>query len=338
MNAAAVTSAAGALDVAGTAGQPSSLFSSKEWLEVITATYGFEAQALCVGHSALLFSVVQDLRQQRLVSFPFSDYCDPLLADPSDWPELLDGLVAAGVPVHLRVLHARLPDDERFHVRPAGLWHAADLTSDPDHMWSSLPSAARQNVRRAERDGISIRVGTTIDDVELFHAMHRGLRRRRYKILAQPRLFFQLLYDTFVERGRGFVLLAESAGEPVAGLFLIESGGTLYYKFNASTERGSRPNDLLAWHAMTEGHERGLQTLDFGFSDLDQPGLHRFKRKFADREETIMAATHTPPDWNGDAGAAGTALLGRITDLFVDPLVPDTLAARAGDVMYRYFC
>lgn len=315
-----------------------SLFSSPSWIQVVTETYGFEAQVIRAGGSALLFSIVDDIRQPRLVSFPFCDYCDPLLDDGADWPPLLDALVAFEIPVHLRMLHARLPDDDRFAVAEAGLWHCADIARPSDQMWQEFPSAARQNIRRAERDGITVRLGTTMADVELFHLMHRSLRRRRYELLAQPRRFFDLLHQTFLATGEGFVLIAEQDGEAVAGLFLVCSGDTLYYKFNASTDRGSRPNDLLAWRAMQEGHDRGLRWLDFGFSDLDQPGLHRFKRKFADREETIIEADHIPSGWDPSEGVAAAQLLGSLTRLFVDPLVPDALSARAGDALYRYFC
>ena len=204
-------------------------------------------------------------------------------------------------------------------------------------MWDELHGQARQNVRRAKRDGLKVRVGTSLDDVMCFHELHCSWRRTRYSMLAQPRPFFARLHELFIAQDQGFVLFAEEAGQPVGALFVLTAGDAAFYKFNASNDRSSRPNDLLAWVAMKIGFERGLSRLDFGFSDLDQPGLRRFKQKFATRERPIRVVQHTPEGWDPRASEHAGKVLSQLTDLFIDPLVPADMVARAGDNLYRYF-
>jgi CelD/BcsL family acetyltransferase involved in cellulose biosynthesis len=163
------------------------------------------------------------------------------------------------------------------------------------------------------------------------------VRKTKYRLFAQPFGFFANLHSAFAGDDRIFVLLAEINGEPVAGILFLVHGDTLYYKFNASTEVGARPNDLLVWRGMLLGRELGLAALDFGVSDLDQPGLVRFKRKFATEERPV-----TELRWRGDgvdhrAREAG-ALLGRLTKTLTAPEVPDAVSRAVGDEVYRLFC
>ena len=62
-----------------------SLFTSPAWLETIASTYGFKPMASRTADSALLFVEVDDIRSRRVVSFPFSDYCDPTLSSADEW-------------------------------------------------------------------------------------------------------------------------------------------------------------------------------------------------------------------------------------------------------------
>jgi CelD/BcsL family acetyltransferase involved in cellulose biosynthesis len=55
-----------------------------------------------------------------------------------------------------------------------------------------------------------------------------------------------------------------------------------------------RPNDALAWAALRWVSERGLHMLDWGLSDVDQPGLVAYKRKWASEERRIVTLRSMP--------------------------------------------
>jgi hypothetical protein len=68
-----------------------SLFHSVEWLAALKDTYGYEPRAYTTAargeelENGLLFSSVKSwVTGSRLVSAPFSDHCDPMLANDGD--------------------------------------------------------------------------------------------------------------------------------------------------------------------------------------------------------------------------------------------------------------
>ncbi|HYG86285.1 MAG TPA: GNAT family N-acetyltransferase [Azospirillum sp.] len=321
-----------------------SLFSSPLWGEALARTYGFDISASTATRrgsveSAILFACVSDMRGDRVVSLPFSDYCDPLVEDADAWSELLEPILAMGVPVSFRCLHHEVaPNDPRFTVMGHALWHDVDLTRSEDELWAGLSGSARQNVRKAMRNGIVVREARDMEAVRTFHRMHCHLRKTKYRMLAQPIGFFENLHELFSPGDRLTVLLAERDGDAVAGIVFLEWGDTLYYKFNASLDPVNCPNDLLAWEGIRYGNRRGLCRLDFGVSDLDQPGLIRYKRKYAARERTATRLRWLPPGHADARGEQAGRTFGRLTELFTRPDVPDDVTAAAGNELYRYFC
>lgn len=321
-----------------------SLFSSPPWIDALARTYGFKILASGIANGnkidgAVLFSHVTDMRGERVLSLPFSDYCDPLIEDSSAWDELIVPILDLGVPVALRCLRNDLPArDGRFAVEGRALWHGIDLTRSEEELWAGLAGSARQNVRKAERSGVVVREARSLDDVHLFHGMHCHVRKSKYRLLAQPVLFFESLYDAFAPDDRLTVFLAEVDGAPIAGIFFLEWGDVLYYKFNASVDQRFCPNDLLAWQGMLMGRRRGLARLDFGLSSIDQPGLVRYKRKFATEERYIQSFRWRPDAYADPRAEETSRTLARLTRLLTDPDVPDEITRAAGDELYRFFC
>lgn len=321
-----------------------SLFSSPPWVEALARTYGFTISASVAGRhnaveNAILFSHVSDLRGDRVVCLPFSDYCDPLVEGGEAWDELVEPILALGLPVTLRCLrHEHALRDHRFAMVGEALWHGVDLTRDEEALWTGLSGSARQNVRKAQRNGVVVREERSLDAVHAFHRMHRHLRKSKYRLLAQPVAFFENLYEQFAPDDRLTVLLAEVDGTPIAGIFFLEWQGTLYYKFNASTDQTLCPNDLLAWEGIRMGRRRGLSRLDFGLSDIRQPGLVRYKRKYATEERTITMLRWQPPGHSDPRGELASRTLSRLTHLLTAPEVPDEIAGEAGAELYRFFC
>lgn len=319
-----------------------SLFTSRPWMEAIAATYGFTISAstrfVRNDAAALIFAHISDIRGERIVSFPFSDFCDPLVNDVGQWCELIAPLLARRVPVAVRCLRNLLPAaDARFRQDGRWAWHGVDLTRPVDVLWAGLSGVARTAIRKAGR-ALVVREGRSLDDVRTFYAMHCHVRKTKYRLLPQPFTFFEQLYAAFGPSGRLTVLLAEDQGVSVGGSFFIEWGDTLYYKFNASTDRTGSPNDLVLWEGIRMGQRRGLKLLDLGASDLGQRGLLRFKQKYATEEREIVRYRWEPQEYDFACSRQTDQLLTGITQLLTDPTVPDAITRAAGDKMYGLFC
>jgi len=321
-----------------------SLFSCPYWIGAIAETYGFAINASVRTNggrieAAIPYCRISDLRGDRIVSLPFSDYCDPLVTDGMTWNQLIAPLLAEKVPISLRCLRSDVATkDDRFQRKVPALWHGVDLTRSEEELWGGLHGSARQNVRKARSGGVVIRNGFTIEDMRTFHRMHSKLRKSKYRLLAQPLAFFENIFHEFSRTDAVNVLLAESDGEPIAGIVLLEWNGTLYYKFNASLDQRYCPNDLLTWHALQYGRQRGMVRFDFGLSDLEQPGLIRYKRKFATDEREVSFLQWRPDGYANPKGEQAGQILSQVTTWLTDAAVPDEITCVAGEKLYRFFC
>lgn len=327
--------------------QPSTIFHSPQWLSVLADTYGFAPQAVLAfdrhgfPRAGMPFCAVSDLSGRRLVSLPFSDYCDPLVVDQEQWEQLLQPLAAENCPLIVRCVHNSVPlADSRFRPVKLARWHGLDLAPSIDQLWERLHGAARRAVRKARQQGVVVAVARDPSALRAFFEMHLGVRKHKYRMLAQPFAFFEAIWRHFIEPCQGFLLTASLDRQIIAGVLYLQWQQTLFYKFNASRSELliDRPNDLLIWEGIQEGKRRGCEFLDFGLSDLDQEGLLRFKRKFADREKTITFLSSFPTATTaGLMPASHRQLFSQLTALFTEESVPDAITERAGDLLYRYF-
>ncbi len=323
---------------------PSDVFHSPAWLSVLADTYGWTPSAHVLfdesgePRAGLPFFRITDLFGNRTITLPFSDYCDPLVVDLDSWRRLTDELIATDDPMTVRCLHCDVPlADPRFSTFNRAKWHGVDLTPDLETLWGALGN--RSNVTRSQRNGVSVRRAADLSDLRAFFEMHLAIRKHKYGMLAQPFSFFENIWRHFAERGQGYLLLAIHGGRIVGGVMLLRWRDTLYYKFNASSPASlaERPNDLLVWECLKLGKAIGCSKFDFGLSDWDQEGLLRFKRKFGATEKTISFLRHAPDRPTAPHDREVRDLLGRMTRLFVDPGVPDSVTERAGAELYRFF-
>ncbi|HSK96964.1 MAG TPA: hypothetical protein VK891_10140, partial [Euzebyales bacterium] len=190
------------------------VFHSPRWLRVLAGTYGFPIRARLLADAAgattagMTYVTVADFMDTRIVSLPFSDFCDPVATDTAQWRALIDGLVARCARIDLRCLHNDLPlADPRFAVVDRALWHAIDVHPDQDAMWQALPGAARRALRKAQASDVTVRAGESEADMRAFYDLHLRVRKYKYGLLAQPYGFFSQIWEQFIASGHGVLLL-----------------------------------------------------------------------------------------------------------------------------------
>lgn len=324
----------------------SSVFHSPDWMRVLAATYDLDVHAYVMldakgtPQAGIPFCRIASFMGKRLVSLPFSDFCDPLIVDCSQWNYLVSKLLAEDCPVLVRCLHNSLPlADARFTLAKQAKWHGLDLRPDLDILWSGLHDSSKRAIKKAQREGVLIRTARSKEELRAFFDLHLRIRKYKYRLLAQPYRFFENIWRQFIEKNTGLLLIASYQGNLIGGILLLEWKNTLYYKFNASAVDNltHRPNDLLIWESIKYGKTKGHSCLDFGLSDQGQEGLVRFKRKFANEEKAIYFLRHVPNEAQIQQEKEVQSLLTQLTDLFTNKCIPDCMTDKAGEVLYRYF-
>ncbi len=328
------------VDGATTVGRacPETLFHSEPWRRAVEESFDLEIKEFIPTSEPdglAYYSVMSDLRGERIVSTPFSDFCDPLLG-AEGWTEFAAHLRDYELPITLRPFrNEAVNNDTSFELRRELLWHGVDISEGFDHLWDSLKTKLRTSIRRAAKEDITFRVSNELADLETFHTMHVELRKGKYQLLAQPFDFFANLHDAFGDDLA--VIMAEEHGEPVAAMVYLAWGDVWYYKFGASRPRKYRPNAATLMEAARHGAERGLKLIDMGRSDIDQPGLVDFKRGFATEEFALTTLHWCPEGYVNPKGDAAGATLGELTGLLTGPDVPTEVTARGGDLLYKFF-
>jgi CelD/BcsL family acetyltransferase involved in cellulose biosynthesis len=326
-------------------GDGGSLFTSPPWIGAVCDIYGFRPTArVAVDPSGrplggVAWVDVDDLRGRRRLALPFCDRADPIVADADAWRLVSGDALAGDRPFTLRCLEgSRATADPRLTVVGEAAWHTTSLDRHLVDLHAALRPRTRRNIATARRSGVEVVLRDDEEAMATYHRLHVGLRKRKYRLLAQPLEFFERIRAAFAPSGALCTALALVDGVPVAGAVYLVWGDTVYYKFGASRAEflPLRPNDAVHWRVLRWAHERGLRTLDWGLSDLDQPGLCAYKSNWASREGRIR--TLTGGGLHQGAPAEVGQLLGVVTDLLTDPSVPDAVSARAGAALYRYFC
>ncbi len=322
------------------------VFHSPAWLEVLAKTYDFSVRAKLLLDddekpiAGMAFVKIDDIFSPRIVSVPFSDFCDPLVREPVEWEKLTALLFAEKIAFSVRSLHCRIPQaDPRFERVNRANWHGCDLDDSLDSIYSRIHSSSRRAIRKAEKAGVSIRLAENENDLRAFFDMHLKIRKNKYRLLAQSFRFLQNIWQNFVEKGQGDLILAEWKGKIIGGVFFLKWRDRLYYKFNASAaeQQNVRPNDLLMWHGIQYGKKCGAKFLDLGLSDWGQDGLVRYKKKYATEEKMITFLRYQPDGAGNAKDMQIHSLLPQLTDLLTDADVPNAITEKAGDLLYRFF-
>ena len=323
-----------------------SLFHSPRWSRVLADTYGFSPRVVLMvdrdaddgparAASGMPWCEIADPGGSRIVSLPFSDYCGPIGAPPFD--AMVENLTNRGLPVLYKML-AHADDDADRRVTGTARWHGIAVTRSPDHdAWPLLSDSTRRAVNKARREGVTVVERTDVDFVDQFLRLHTGVRKRKYRLLPQPRAFFHSIRTEFDATGDWHPLAAVRDGELLAATVYLRHRSTLYYKFNASDPMtlGARPNDLVLWAGIELAARLGCGLVDLGASDDDQPGLIRFKRGFGAMEREIRSCAAGVP--LSDAYTQFRGVLGEVTELLTAPDVPDPVTEAAGARLYRFF-
>ena len=322
------------------------VFHSTEWISAIAKSYLWTPQAdILLDESdnpvaGIAYFVIHDFRGKRIISLPFTDFCDPIAKSVKDWQRLTANLLSQNLPIKMRCLHNQLPaSDDNFKQINQALWHRIDVSRDEDKIWGDISSSARRAIRKAEKNGVTVEFRNDANAMKEFYNLHVGVRKYKHGLLAQPYEFFKNLAEVFLASGKGTVALSYHEGQIVGSTLYLKWQDTLYYKYSASalTELAVRPTDMLIYESIKHAKEQGFKYIDLGLSEVEHEGLVRFKRKYATSEKTVAFYGHKTDIDYPDTIKNVNQLFGKLTNILTDESVPDDITAQVGNIMYQFF-
>jgi hypothetical protein len=162
-----------------------------------------------------------------------------------------------------------------------------DLRQTKEELLAAMKSSSRKALRRAARDGITVRRITTLEELQSYYvfacrcAQRYGKRMHGFED-------FQSMWEQIRPQAWFETFVAEHGGEMIAGLSVWGQGDSVGELGSFQSERSFSEKlygpDLLKWAVLEWGHDQGLRTLDLsGVNPMPQGkevGIRQFKEKW----------------------------------------------------------
>lgn len=272
------------------------IYQHSAWMKVIDLTHE-HVRPLCfiiedekrnIRAGIPCFVIKSRLTGTRIVSLPFSSYCDPLVDNKKDLVTLLDEIIntlksMAGSYYELRVFkRVDLVGQDRLKPHNYHKIHILDIDDGFENIQRAFhKDCIVRSVKKAVTSGVTVRQGCSEQDLRRFYFIHATTRKRQ-GFPIQPYKFFKNMWDILYPQGYSTLLLAELNKKTIAGVILFKFKDTVFFEHGASILKylAVRPNHLLLWKALEMACSEGYHYFDFGKTPPENKGLLDFKRRW----------------------------------------------------------
>ena len=165
-----------------------------------------------------------------------------------------------------------------------------DVAAPDDELLARMSSTWRRYIRKAPRDGVTVRAGGEAD-LARFYELYRETGERD-EFVVRPKHYIETLWRHLAPAGLVGLFLAEVDGCAEAAVLPLRFGRRGWYLYGASSVAGQKVHApfLLQWHTMQWARDHGCDTYDM-WGAADDPadesdplaGVTRWKRGFGGR-------------------------------------------------------
>ncbi|NOT57879.1 MAG: FemAB family PEP-CTERM system-associated protein [Deltaproteobacteria bacterium] len=255
------------------------------WQHVIKAAYGHEPVYLLAreGNTVRgicpLFIVRSRLFGKSLTSMPFLDYGGVCADNDTIAQHLIDEALRQMTVHGLDFVEIRqygpLPNLGTSRSDKFGM--VLDLSPGTEAVWKSLPAKVRNQVRKAEKSGLTVTIGggELLDDFYPVFAVNM----RDLGSPVHDKDFFAQIFTAFGPQVR--LIMVWDGKRSVGGLICFSFKETVTVPWASCLREyfPKCPNNILYWEALRYTCNMGGRKFDFGRSSLDS-GTYNFKQQW----------------------------------------------------------
>lgn len=221
-----------------------------------------------------------------MVSMPYVNYGGPCAASDMIKRTLVNEAVQLAARNRVQHLELRLSDTTDFglRVRSAKASMRLRLPASTETLWSGFPSKLRSQVKRAQQEDMTVRIGQQ-EELDGFYEVFAE-NMRDLGTPAYGKAFFAAILREFPHSAT--ICSVCLRGEPVASGILLGFRDTIEIPWASSLKRHNRlsPNMLLYWSALEFAVRSGYRVFDFGRSSPDS-GPFRFKAQWGAAPQSL---------------------------------------------------
>jgi FemAB-related protein (PEP-CTERM system-associated) len=283
------------------------------WKDVLERAFGHECPYLESRSADGRLQAVLPLVRVRsvlfghyLVSLPFVNYGGPL-GEAVGIREVVSRAVALAQVGRVKLLELRSPqqlpvDLSVSHRKITVLLDLPPGGGSAEPVWQALPGKVRSQVRRPQKEGVSVTFG--LDQLDAFYGVFSH-HMRDLGTPVQSRGLFQAIAETFPDDV--WFGCAYLQGRAIAAGCGFRWGDEFEMTWASSLREYNQiaPNMLLYWGFLERCVGLGVRRFNFGRCTPDS-GTHKFKRQWGGRDEPLWwyqytldgaaAATPSPDD------------------------------------------
>ncbi|MFN7917502.1 MAG: FemAB family XrtA/PEP-CTERM system-associated protein [Vicinamibacterales bacterium] len=256
------------------------------WRGVIARAFGHDAFYLAARRAGAVAGVLPLVEMRSaifgrfLVSLPFVNYGGVLADDAATERFLFDhaaDLAASRKLDHVELRHFT-PHFPEAPSRQHKVTMLLPLAPDVEAMWTVLDRKVRNQVRKAEKSGLTSAVGGA-ELIDAFYPVF-ATNMRDLGTPVYARRLFEEVFRAFPDRTRMFIVRAAD-GRCVAAGVGLRFRDTVEMPWASSLRefKAASPNNLLYWEALKHAISTGANTFDFGRSTPNE-GTYNFKAQW----------------------------------------------------------
>ncbi len=257
------------------------------WKNVIEKTFGHKTYYLFVLDDNEEIRGILPLVHMKsllfgnfLVSLPFFNYGGVLADNNEAMNALIQRAEELGKELgveHIEFRHSFPLDSVDLKVKTHKVSMLLDLPDDPDTLWKSFKSKLRSQIRRPQKEGMEVKIGT-LDQVDNFYEVF-SINMRDLGTPVYPKNFFVNILNAFPNNA--WIVTVFYDNLPVASGFIIGFKDVLEIPWASSIRKYNRfaPNMLLYWSILEFACKNGFKKFDFGRSSPNK-GTYRFKKQW----------------------------------------------------------
>jgi lipid II:glycine glycyltransferase (peptidoglycan interpeptide bridge formation enzyme) len=317
------------------------IFHTTRWLEALSRTYNYKPITYVAADQGRFISgipfcnVKSFITGGRLVSLPFSDHCQPLIAHAGHLKELMavvqDDARRDGyryVEIRPLVLNE---SDTAFPKSDSVMVHKLDISRSQEQLLQSFHAdCIRRKIAKSERQQLRYEEGRSEELLRKFYALLL-LTRRRHGLPPQPFKWFQNIVSCLGDRLKIRVVSRDET--PIASIITLSFKKTMVYKYGCSDPQYNAlaGSIFLLWRAIQQAKTEGLTELDLGRSDYTTPGLITFKDRWGAVRIPVNYYRSGEPAAVQSAESCIVAMGKRLMTS-----VPDPMLSALGGLLYRH--
>lgn len=171
-----------------------------------------------------------------------------------------------------------------------------DIRPDSDELFRHFNKKWRQNIRQAEKRGVTVRMGSSESDFDAFYKLLYSTSVQQ-RFFIHPRSYYERIFHTFIDTGNGALLIAEHNNQCIIGVNMIIRFGTRCWDmYSASLDKKLALNEsyLLQQRCFEWAKAQGCTHFDFRtIPEVLDPseemwGIYEFKKGFGGYSDLVL--------------------------------------------------